>query len=729
MLNTDAHSPQIKHRMTVQDFIKNNKGINDGEALPEEYVTAIYDEIQKNEIKMKDEVLSAEVQIANAQATGGFANAIATVGRDLQREAYILQSEGMASKTDALFRTMVRAQRRVHPQQRAAAEQFFSASHFEHVRPMFEIAWMPFLAGISSPLQESDDPETVDKCLEGFRDAIRIVCLFGLELERNAFVTTLAKFTFLNNLGEMKSKNIEAIKTLLGVAQSEGNSLKGSWREVLTCVSQLERFQLISGGVDERQLPELGRRKSAASRNTQTRQVLPTDDVVAAGASSQVTVAADMIFSSSASLSGTAIVDFVQALSDVSSEEIQSSGMTENPRLFSLQKLVEISYYNMKRIRMEWSQIWLVLGEHFNNVVCSPNQAVSSFAIDALRQLAQRFLELEELPHFKFQKDFLKPFEYAMRHNRSPDAQEMVLQCLAQMIASRIQNMRSGFSTLFVVLGTASKSSSERVVSYAFELAQRLSSEHFNAIVAQGAFADMTVCLTDFTRSSTQRVALQAISALRAIVPAMLASHECPISTEQSKELSEMEQEEDNPSEDPMTHFWFPSLFAFYNVIMTGDDLEVRRVALDSLFEILKKHGSTFKPQFWDQVCREVLFPIFAVLRSRSDVSKFSTHEDQSVWLSTTMIQALRNLVDLWTYHFETLERLLSGLLDLLCACICQGEFSRLEVARDAGFSCLSTIKLILPSLARSLFSQKTTLWLGSEPRVFSSSWRRTLGS
>lgn len=44
-----------------------------------------------------------------------------------------------------------------------------------------------------------------------------------------------------------------------------------------------------------------------------------------------------------------------------------------------------------------------------------------------------------------------------------------------------------------------------------------------------------------------------------------------------------------------------------------------------------------------------------------------------SVWLSTTMIQALRNLIDLYTFYFETLERFLDGLLDLLCVCICQG--------------------------------------------------------
>lgn len=115
---------------------------------------------------------------------------------------------------------------------------------------MFEVAWIPVLAGISGPLQQTDDMEIVELCLDGFKNAIRIVCYFDLELERNAFVTTLAKFTFLNNLGEMKAKNMEAIKALLDVAVNEGNNLKGSWHEVLSCVSQLEHMQLISSGVD-----------------------------------------------------------------------------------------------------------------------------------------------------------------------------------------------------------------------------------------------------------------------------------------------------------------------------------------------------------------------------------------------------------------------------------------------------------------------------------------------
>lgn len=146
----------------------------------------------------------------------------------------------------ALFRTLMRSQRKGAK----SGDQFFSASHFIHVRPMFEVAWIAFLAGLSGPLQDADDLEVVESCLDGFKNSIKIVCFFDLELQRNAFVTTLAKFTFLNNLGEMKTKNMEAIKTLLDVAVTEGNNLKGSWYQVLTCVSQLEHMQLISGGVE-----------------------------------------------------------------------------------------------------------------------------------------------------------------------------------------------------------------------------------------------------------------------------------------------------------------------------------------------------------------------------------------------------------------------------------------------------------------------------------------------
>jgi brefeldin A-inhibited guanine nucleotide-exchange protein len=250
MLNTDAHNKNLKtKRMTKAEFVKNNRGINDGKDLPEEFLGEIYDEIQNHEIKMKD-----EIEVAPSSAAG-LSGSLASVGRDLQREAYFAQSENMSSKTEALLKAMTRQQKRgvVRP-----TDHFHTASRLEHVRFMFEVAWMPFLAGVSGPLQETDDIDVVNLCLEGLRSAIRIVCLFDMELERNAFVTTLAKFTYLNNLAEMKPKNVEAIKSLLEIAVTDGNNLKASWKDVLTCVSQLERMQLISSGMD---VPDLNRRE------------------------------------------------------------------------------------------------------------------------------------------------------------------------------------------------------------------------------------------------------------------------------------------------------------------------------------------------------------------------------------------------------------------------------------------------------------------------------------
>lgn len=97
MLNTDAHNPNFgkNKRMTKAEFVKNNRGINDGKNLPEEFLSDVYDEIQANEIKMKDEVAAPQVA-----AAPGLANTIANVGRDLQKEAYVLQSEGMTNRSE-----------------------------------------------------------------------------------------------------------------------------------------------------------------------------------------------------------------------------------------------------------------------------------------------------------------------------------------------------------------------------------------------------------------------------------------------------------------------------------------------------------------------------------------------------------------------------------------------------------------------------------------------------
>ena len=44
---------QVKRKITKEQYIQMNRGINDSKDLPPEYLEAIYDDIAQNEIKMK----------------------------------------------------------------------------------------------------------------------------------------------------------------------------------------------------------------------------------------------------------------------------------------------------------------------------------------------------------------------------------------------------------------------------------------------------------------------------------------------------------------------------------------------------------------------------------------------------------------------------------------------------------------------------------------------------
>ncbi|KAI8082976.1 uncharacterized protein BX664DRAFT_284806 [Halteromyces radiatus] len=716
MLNTDAHSPRVKHRMTLQDFIKNNRGIDDGADIAPEILEGIFNEIQSNEIKMKDEVEAASNDALFTSIAGGVAgsgplgimglqNALVSAGitRDVRREAFQAATEEMGSKTEAMFKNMLASKQRADGGEMIT---FYSASHVEHVRPMFEVAWMAFLAGISGPLQESDDLETVHLCLEGFKHAIRIICLFhtvqseDMDLQRDAFVTTLTKFTFLSNLNEMKPKNVEAIRTLLEVAAEDGNYLKGSWKEILSTVSQLERFQLITSGVDQVNLPDIStKRPSNVSANSSSTssphkpsvdmvrrsstmarrgtaqhrlQVALAEEVASAGSSQSLVLAVDRLFTSTVYLNGIAIVDFVRALCETSWEEIVSSAHLEHPRMYSLQKLVEISYYNMNRIRMEWSNIWLILGDYYNKVGCQSNFNVAFFALDSLRQLAMKFLEKEELSHFKFQKDFLMPFRDVLANNPDVAIKDMVLRCLSQMILARAHHIKSGWKTMLSVFAMGARESSESIVHMTFDIVRSVTQERFPDIVANGTFPDYISCLVEFSRNKKfQKISLPALDMIKGTIPKML---EIAYSdkTIEINDAHTVAGQTIQSGDDFLIKFWFAVLYGLKEVTMQSDDVEVRKRSLAYLFETLKQYGSKFTPEFWATVSRQIIFPLFDDLNADSRRQRNITPEDLSVWLSTTMIEALRNVVDLYTFYFDNMKNMMQHVLGLLGLCITQ---------------------------------------------------------
>uniref|UniRef100_A0A665VUE8 ADP-ribosylation factor guanine nucleotide-exchange factor 2 (brefeldin A-inhibited) n=1 Tax=Echeneis naucrates TaxID=173247 RepID=A0A665VUE8_ECHNA len=675
MLTTDLHSPQVKNKMTKEQYIKMNRGINDSKDLPEEYLSSIYDEIAGKKIAMKE---SKEFSITPKSTKQSVAS------EKQRRLLYNMEMEQMAKTAKALMEAVSHAQ-----------APFFSATHLEHVRPMFKLAWTPLLAAFSVGLQDCDDPEVASLCLEGIRCAIRIACIFTMQLERDAYVQALARFTLLtasSSITEMKQKNIDTIKTLITVAHTDGNYLGNSWHEILRCISQLELAQLIGTGVKTRYISGVVRDKDAGIKGLPSgteefmplglgsqdkRQMAHIQESVGETSSQSVVVAVDRIFTGSTRLDGNAIVDFVRWLCAVSMDELASA---HQPRMFSLQKIVEISYYNMNRIRLQWSRIWQVIGDHFNKVGCNPNEDVAIFAVDSLRQLSMKFLEKGELANFRFQKDFLRPFEHIMKKNRSPTIRDMVIRCVAQMVNSQAANIRSGWKNIFSVFHQAAADHDESIVELAFQttghIVMKTFQEHFAAAI--DSFQDAVKCLSEFVcNAAFPDTSMEAIRLIR---------HCAKYVSDRPQALREYTSDDMNvaPGDRVWVRGWFPILFEL-SCIINRCKLDVRTRGLTVMFEIMKSYGNTFEKHWWHDLFR-IVFRIFDNMKLPEQQT------EKTEWMTTTCNHALYAICDVFTQFYEPLSQiLLVDIFTQLQWCVRQDN----EQLARSGTNCLENLVIL----------------------------------
>uniref|UniRef100_A0A667ZA12 ARF guanine nucleotide exchange factor 2 n=1 Tax=Myripristis murdjan TaxID=586833 RepID=A0A667ZA12_9TELE len=676
MLTTDLHSPQVKNKMTKEQYIKMNRGINDSKDLPEEYLSSIYDEIAGKKIAMKE---SKEYSITPKSSKQSVAS------EKQRRLLYNMEMEQMAKTAKALMEAVSHAQ-----------APFFSATHLEHVRPMFKLAWTPLLAAFSVGLQDCDDPEVASLCLEGIRCAIRIACIFNMQLERDAYVQALARFTLLtasSSITEMKQKNIDTIKTLITVAHTDGNYLGNSWHEILRCISQLELAQLIGTGVKTRYISGVVRDKESGikgfpvgteefmplglGRRHDKRQMAHIQESVGETSSQSVVVAVDRIFTGSTRLDGNAIVDFVRWLCAVSMDELASA---HQPRMFSLQKIVEISYYNMNRIRLQWSRIWQVIGDHFNKVGCNPNEDVAIFAVDSLRQLSMKFLEKGELANFRFQKDFLRPFEHIMKKNRSPTIRDMVIRCVAQMVNSQAANIRSGWKNIFSVFHQAAADHDETIVELAFQttghIVMNTFQQHFAAAI--DSFQDAVKCLSEFVcNAAFPDTSMEAIRLIR---------HCAKYVSDRPQALREYTSDDMNvaPGDRVWVRGWFPILFEL-SCIINRCKLDVRTRGLTVMFEIMKSYGHTFEKHWWHDLFR-IVFRIFDNMKLPEQQT------EKTEWMTTTCNHALYAICDVFTQFYEPLsEVLLADIFTQLQWCVRQDN----EQLARSGTNCLENLVIL----------------------------------
>lgn len=124
----------------------------------------------------------------------------------------------------------------------------------------------------------------------------------------------------------------------------------------------------------------------------------------------------------------------------------------------------------MNRIRLVWSSIWHVLSDFFVTIGCSDNLSIAIFAMDSLRQLSMKFLEREELANYNFQNEFMKPFVVVMRKSGAVEIRELIIRCVSQMVLSRVNSVKSGWKSMFMVFDLSIKLPTDTLMSLALFL-------------------------------------------------------------------------------------------------------------------------------------------------------------------------------------------------------------------------------------------------------------------
>jgi hypothetical protein len=307
MLNTDLHNPAIKEdrRMTKEGFVRNNRGICDGQDLPAEILTGIFDRIKEDPISLKEDD-DARDRVGGGDGGATVSSSLAGVQTALSPAVFFgshymeldkARETNFQKERDQIVRNTESVLRRKRQgkigsvanststsgQEKQAHKSSYKSSHLkfvrtedtglcdEYVSPMFEVTWAPSLAVFSTAMESAngtllnlsnfaseDEMElaaenaaaSIEVSLTAFRLAICTAGLCGNDTARDAFVHGLLSFSLLGTGRLMEYRHIRCVQALLKLGRDDGELLGSGWEHIFKALSEINRlhqvFQLMA---------------------------------------------------------------------------------------------------------------------------------------------------------------------------------------------------------------------------------------------------------------------------------------------------------------------------------------------------------------------------------------------------------------------------------------------------------------------------------------------------
>ncbi|KAK7387409.1 hypothetical protein VNO78_28196 [Psophocarpus tetragonolobus] len=661
LLNTDHHNVQVKKKMTEEDFIRNNRCINDGNDLPREFLSEIYHSICKNEIRTTPEP--------------GF---------------------GFPEMTPSRWISLMHKSKKTAPF-------IVSDSRAYLDYDMFVLLSGPTIAAISVIFDNAENEEVCQTCMDGFLAIAKISAYYHLENVLDDLVVCLCKFItildpfsvedFVLAFGDDTKARI-ASETIFTIANRYGDYIRTGWKNILECILIFHKLGLLptrlaSDAADESQVTtETGlRRPNANSLSTHLQyitpkrssglisrfsqllslgaeeaQSIPTEEQLVAH--QQATQAVhkchiDNIFTESKFLQAESLMHLARALINAGAQHLIGSRISEDEdtSVFCLELLVAITLNNRDRVGLLWKGVY----EHISNIVQSTviPCALVERAIFGLLRICHRLLPYKE----NITDELLRSLQLVLKLDaRVADAYyEQITQEVSRLVKANASHIRSqsGWRTISSLLSITARHLEASEVGF----------DALIFIMSDGAHllpANYILCADVARQFAESRVGLvdRSIVALDLMANSVNCLEKWSINAKKAVKEEEVEKMLQDIGE-----MWFRLVQGLRKVCLDQRE-EVRNHALLSLQKCLTGAVGTHIPcELWLMCFDQV---IFTVLDDLFEIAQAHSQKDYRN-IEGTLVIAMTLLCKVFLQLLEELSQ-----LEAFCK-LWEGMLSRLE--------------------------------------------------
>eukprot|EP00796_Vickermania_ingenoplastis_P007278 gene7278-5122_t len=531
MLNTDAHSPHIKNRMKLDEFIQNNRGIDNGKDIATEILEGIYERISHKEIVLRGNAATPNTRVVQQLLKCSEVDITGTMNALHTTVISVDAAETGPPWVDP---------RNLEPIWDAVAKKImflFAVCAGDALstseKPMDTSGSDPIGAYMGEPTNR----QYFNYLRGGFMYTVRLCANFGMQGEIDWLMEQLYSFTKLGHAIAFKSDQVEIkvllsplrlelLSTTINLFRAYGNCFTARSWEVGYCLMSL--LDAVANGLEgtwRRRARVLAGALQASAADSPDMWFGDVQNVPASIAPSSVAIRKATIMNIR-SVPGATVDTWLEHLFDITrfnpiAQLRQLEGLLrcctaelKQKRCFSLNKLLEFTTVCESTASTEQMfGLWRLTSDVFL-MAGSMHPEISIPALDDFLVVMLGFLLRDAQQSGTSQEDLLSTLTVIFTRTPHAEAQRKVLSMIQDVTQRAAGVLNSGWKTLLSALSCSA--TVPHCHSSGWEVVSLIVQSHIERLGPY--FPALVDCITQFAvgKHADERIALEAISLLTA---------------------------------------------------------------------------------------------------------------------------------------------------------------------------------------------------------------------